>query len=316
MKTRLRLAALSGATLLYGCAMTPVDAPSALETADTVALPLLLRDRSSLRMEASLTGTLTRQGECLYLAGEGYRALILWGDADVQVARLDTDGWLVNNYTTSVRLREGDAIRGAGGFLPEDADLSQRTDQRIPASCGGQAVQLYDVRRNDPSVPSRVPSPQSPPPPPPAPWRSPLLGDAFAYDSSGFAGPRRIIPATGDPREALFVYVLQDMRADRNHKCLSETDDALRVRLSTDFGPLYAGDECEERKGRIVLKENGEQAVSIYAQTDCSRLGRLGFCAGAAGAIWANLGAQSQGYRLRAKQGGWEIELLGIGAIS
>ena len=266
-------------------------------------------------MEALITGTLNRDGNCLYLGLGESRALVLWADADVRVARLDESDWLVNNYTTGQRFREGDMIRGGGGHYPENADLSQLTRDTVPEGCDGPAVQLYDAKKFDPALPAGVPAPP-PPPPPLAPWRSPLLDEAFTYEENGFDGPRRFIPAVADASEAMFIYILQDYRADNSHKCLRDANDTLRARLSERFGTLYSGEACADRDGRIVLLANGEQAVSIHAQTDCSRIGRLGYCAGAAGGIWANLGAQSQAYRLRRKGDGWEIQKLGIGVIS
>ena len=313
MMAKTGLAALTVSLLLVACATpAPEEAAAVTEKSD---LPVLLRDRSPVRMEALVSGTLIRSGECLYLDGEGYRALILWGDENVQVARLDGDSWLVNNYTTSVRLREGDMIRGGGGFLPQDGDLSRWTDDAVPASCTGQAVQMYEVRRYDPSTPDGAPPP--PPPPPPAPSRSRLLDDAFAYKPSGYVGPRTLIPKTADALEAMFAFVLSDYSAnDGPHKCLVGADDALRTRLEAKHGTLYPTNACAWNEGGVVLERNGEKAHFIHAQVDCSRTSELGFCAGMGGATYGNLGAHANGYRLRRKGDGWEIEAIGIGVIS
>lgn len=315
---RLDLAALA-ATLTLAAACTTAEQRTTAEEqvgeASPVGLPVLLRDPSSLAMEAIVAGRLTRRGECLYLgyANERY-ALILWGDADVRVARLDETDWLVNNYTTGQRFREGDMIRGGGGFYSEELSASEITQDSVPEGCDGQALQIYDARKFDPSMPDGVPSP---PPPPPAPSRSRLLDDAFAYESGGFSGPRRTLSAVASAEEAMFVYVLQDYSKDASHKCLRGADDALRMGLQSRFETtLHPESACVDDNGRLVLRANGDQAVSVFAQVDCSRLARLGYCAGAAGGYWANLGAQANAYRLRRKGDGWEVEPLGIGVIS
>ena len=281
-----------------------------------VSLPALLRDPSSLAMEAIVAGRLTRRGECLYLGyADDQYALILWGDADVRLARLDENDWLINNYTTGQRFREGDMIRGGGGFYSVALSANEITRDSVPEGCDGQVVQIHDARKFDPAMPDGVPSP--PPPPPPAPSRSRLLDDAFAYEPGGFSGPRRTLPAVASAEEAMFVYVLQDYSKDASHKCLRGAEDALRMRLQSRFQTtLHSERACVDDNGRSVLRANGEQAVSVFAQVDCSRLARLGYCAGAAGGYWANLGAQANAYRLRRKGDGWEVEKLGIGVIS
>ena len=304
------------ALLLSACASTaPVPQPEEPTAApDLAALPALLTDRAAVRMEALPSGTLTREGSCLYLqSSDGSRALILWGDADVRVARLDPEGWLVNNYTTGQRFREGVTIRGGGGYYPADADLRSLTQAEVPSDCTGPAVQLYDVKRFDPANPNGIPAPP-PPPPRTEPWRSSLLDRAFDPNAGEFAMERRTISGIADPREALFVHVLEAYRGDRNHKCLTDVDDALLARLSARFGTLYPGEACGDDRGRVVLRANNEGAMAIHAQVDCS--GNRGFCAGAAGYVRANLGAEANAYRLRRKGDGWEIERLGIGVIS
>ena len=315
---RHRSAALAAFLILSAACTTAEQGTTTDEQvaeARPVGLPALLRDPSTLAMEAIVAGRLTRRGECLYLAyGDDRHALILWGDADVRVARLDETDWLVNNYTTGQRFREGDMIRGGGGFYSESLSASEITRDDVPDGCDGQAVQIYDAKKFDPAMPDGIPAP--PPPPPPA-SRSSLLDDAFAYEPGGFSGPRRTLTAVTSAEEAMFVYALQDYGRANSHKCLRGADDGLRIRLATRFATtLHPEQACGDADGRLVLRANGEQAVSVFAQVDCSRLARAGFCAGAAGAYWANLGAQANAYRLRPKGDGWEVEKLGIGIIS
>ena len=175
------LFALLGLLTLAGCQKT-FDTPDQVETPVAESprdLPVLLRDRSPLAMEAIVSGRLTRRGACLYLEyAQGLYALVLWGDSEVQIARLDEDGWLVENSTTSQRFREGDMILGGGGFYPEAADPSGLTEDAVPQECDGPAVQIYAVKKFDPASPDgAVTAPVSPKPR--SSQRSPLLDEAF-----------------------------------------------------------------------------------------------------------------------------------------
>ena len=290
------------------------DASQDGATIDPTSLPAVLRDRSPLAMEALVSGKLTRRGACLYLEhAPGQVALILWGDDNVRMGSLDVGGGILNNYTTSQRLLEGDTIRGAGGFYAESADLARIAGAPLPGGCEGPAVQLYNVRKIDPSREDGAPPPPPPAPPPP----SPLLQDAYREDAGDFAGPRRTIADVADPREAMFIHVLQDYRNWEDvHKCLRDADDALRSRLAVRTYALQPEGACGWNDGGVVLEANGERATYIDAEVDCSRLERVGYCAGSAGATYGNLGAEHNAYRLRPKGDGWQIERLGFGVIS
>lgn len=305
-------------TTLFAAACAPsalLDEPSQREaTVDPTSLPTVLRDRSSLAMEALVSGKLTRRGACLYLEhAPGQLALIFWGDDKVRIGSLDVGGWILNNYTTGQRLFEGDMIGGAGGFFPENADLARIAGTSLPPGCEGPAVQLYDVRKIDPS---RVDgAPPAPPPAPPPP--SPLLEQAYRDEAGDFAGPRRTIANADDPRKAMFLYILQEYRGWEDvHKCLRGADDALRSKLAARTYPLQPEGACGWNDGGVVLEANGERATYIDAEVDCSRLERVGYCAGSAGATYGNLGAEHNAYRLRPKGDGWQVERLGIGTIS
>jgi len=263
-------------------------------------------------------GRIIRAGSCLYLEhAPGQRALILWGDENVRVARLDETDWLVNNYTSGLRIREGEMVRGGGGFYPPDADLAGLADGEVPADCEGPAVQLHDIAKFDPSKPDGIPDP--PPPPPPAPSaQDTLLSQAFDEHWGGQRWPRRMIRNVADPREAMFTYVLETYEGRegdmRSHICLRGADRDLLARLSHRFGPLYPQADCSWSGPGVVLTANGESAMYIDARIDCS--GNRGFCAGSGGATYGNLGAEHGSYRLRRKGGGYEIEKLGVSVIS
>ena len=143
--------ALAAASTLVAAACAPQAGPvQQVPTVDPTSLPTILHDRSSLAMEALVSGKLTRRGSCLYLEHAPDRfALIFWGDDEVRIAALDVGGWILNNYTTGERLFEGDMIGGAGGFFPENADLARIAGTSLPSGCAGPAVQLYEVRKLD-----------------------------------------------------------------------------------------------------------------------------------------------------------------------
>jgi hypothetical protein len=282
------------------------------------SLPVILFDYSDFVMEARISGRITRAGSCLYLEhAPGQRALILWGDDDVRVARFDDTDWLVNNYTSGLRIREGEIVRGGGRFYPSDANLGELADGEIPADCTGPAVQLHDVAKFDPSKPGGIPDP--PPPPPPAPSaRDTLLSQAFDEHWDGQRWPRRTISDVADPREAMFTYVLKNYEGREgnmhSHFCLRAAEDELIGRLSQRFGPLYSEADCSWSGPGVVLTTNGESAMFVDARIDCS--GDRGFCAGSGGATYGNLGAEHGAYRLRRKNDGWEIEKLGLSVVS
>jgi len=168
----------------------------------------------------------------------------------VRVARLDETDWLVNNYTSGLRIREGEMVRGGGGFYPPDADLAGLADGEVPADCEGPAVQLHDIAKFDPSKPDGIPDP--PPPPPPAPSaQDTLLSQAFDEHWGGQRWPRRMIRNVADPREAMFTYVLETYEGRegdmRSHICLRGADRDLLARLDGRSG------DTEPRRAQLCL---------------------------------------------------------------
>ncbi|WP_417322369.1 hypothetical protein [Erythrobacter aureus] len=269
-------------------------------------------------METLVSGRITRDGSCLYLEhSPGHLSLILWADEDVQVATLDETDWLVNNYTSGLRIREGEIVRGGGGFYPRDADLMALTGDEVPADCAGPAVQLYNISKYDSAKPDRIPDPLPPQPPGPS-TDDMLLSQAFDERWDGQRLPRRTIKGIADPREAMFTYVLQDYKGRernmRSHFCLRGADEHLLASLSRQFGLLFPGDACSWNGPGVVVTATGEKAMFIDARIDCS--GAREFCAGSGGATYGNLGAEHGAYRLRRKGDGWQIEKLGLGVIS
>lgn len=303
------------AATLSGCLALP-EAEIGTDRGGTASsLPVILHDRSGLAMEARMSGKITRAGSCLYLEhAPGQRALILWGDDDVRVARLDDTDWLVNNYTSGLRIREGELVRGGGGLYPPDAAVAGLADGEVPADCEGPAVQLHDIAKFDPSKPGGIPDP-----PPPAPSaQDSLLSQAFDERWDGQRWPRRTIRNVADPREAMFAYILENYEGRegnmRGHICLRAAEGGLIARLSQRFGPLHPEAECSWSGAGVVLTANGESGMFVDARIDCS--GNRGFCVGSGGATYGNLGAEHGAYRLRSKGGGWEIEKLGASIVS
>ena len=300
-------------------ACAPVDESDTGEQPGAVEspLPVILKDRSTIRMEALVSGRITRAGSCLYLEhSPGHLALILWADEDVQVARLEQSDWLVNNYTSGLRIREGEMVRGGGGFFPGDSDLVALTGDEVPADCAGPAVQLYEIAKYDPTNPDGIPDPPLRPPGPST--DDMLLSQAFDEHWDGQRWPKRMIEGIADPREAMFTYVLQDYEGREGdmhaHFCLRESSDATRANLSRRFGQVFSGSQCSWNGPGVVLTDTGEKAMFIDAKVDCS--GNRGFCAGFGGATYGNLGAEHGAYRLRRKGDGWEIEKLGLSVVS
>ena len=301
-------------------ACAPVDESDTGEQPGAVEspLPVILKDRSTIRMEALVSGRITRAGSCLYLEhSPGHLALILWADEDVQVARLEQSDWLVNNYTSGLRIREGEMVRGEGGFYPRNADLEVLTGNEVSADCTGPAVQLYEVTKYDPEKPGGIPDPPSPPPPGPS-TDDMLLSQAFDEHWDGQRLPKRMIRGIVDPREAMFAYVLQNYKGREGnmhaHFCLRGADENLLASLSRQFGRLFPGDACSWNGPGVVVTATGEKAMFIDARIDCS--GDRGFCAGSGGATYGNLGAEHGSYRLRRKGDGWQIEKLGLSVVS
>lgn len=230
------------------------------------SLPVILKDRGTSRLEALVSGRITRAGSCLDLEhSPGQRALILWADEDVQVATLDETDWLVNYYTSGLRIREGEFVRGGGGFYPRDANLMALTGDEVPADCTVPAVQLYEITKYDPAKPDDIPDPRPPPAPGPS-TDDMLLSQAFDKHWDGQRWPRRTIKGIADPLEAMFTYVLESYeRREGNmhaHFCLRGADENLRNRLTNRFGALYPEVECSWDDAGVVLTQNGEKPCS------------------------------------------------------
>jgi len=301
-------------------ACAPVDESDTGEQPGAVEspLPVILKDRSTIRMEALVSGRITRAGSCLYLEhSPGHLALILWADENLKVATLDEADWLVNNYTSGLRIREGEFVRGGGGFYPRDANLMALTGDEVPADCTGPAVQLYEIAKYDPAKPDGIPDPPPPPPPGPSPDDM-LLSRAFDEHWDGQRWPRRTIKGIADPLEAMFTYVLENYEGREGnmhaHFCLRGADENLLASLSRQFRRLFPGDACSWNGPGVVVTATGEKAMFIDARIDCS--GDRGFCAGSGGATYGNLGAEHGSYRLRRKRDGWQIEKLGLSVVS
>ena len=95
-------------------------------------------------------------------------------------------------------------------------------------------------------------------------------------------------------------YVLQDYDGREGdmhaHFCLRGANDDLRNRLTRRFGQLFSAVDCSWNDGGVILSRNGEKAMFIDVNVDCS--GNRGFCAGFCGATYGNLGAEHGAYRL------------------
>lgn len=116
----------------------------------------------------------------------------------------------------------------------------------------------------------------------------------------------------------MFTYILESYEGRPGnmhpHFCLRAANEAAIARLSRRFGPLYPEAACSWSGPGVILTANGERAMYIDAQIDCT--GDRGFCAGSGGATYGNLGAEHGAYRLRRKGDGWEIEKLGLSVVS
>lgn len=94
-------------------------------------------------------------------------------------------------------------------------------------------------------------------------------------------------------------YVLQDYDGREGdmhaHFCLRGANDDLRNRLTRRFGQLFSAVDCSWNDGGVILSRNGEKAMFIDVNVDCS--GNRGFCAGFCGATYGNLGAEHGAYQ-------------------
>ena len=294
---------LSPLLLLAGC--TPVQDTSPegqdVPTASTDLPVVPLETNRQLSMEALLSGTLTRRGECLYLGTGEDAPLIVWGD-DVRAARLDEDDWLVNDYTTGLRFREGDMIQGGGGAYPVNADLSVIADPAPPASCGTNAVQLYDVKRMNPPPP--------PPPPPPPHDRA-----------EGLAGTPVEPLSRPDVVEALFRHQFANnasgAQRDIAAVCLEVAGGDPPAQFLTRFAATapraLPASACEFRGVRYVVKASGEPAI-VHFVSSLACTGDV--CEARGGYREANLSASVNRYRLEKRGLRWQVVADMIEVIS
>lgn len=302
-RLRLVLSAVLGSAIIAACAETPTPSTDEPDR----SLPVLPQDlRDVPRMEAMLGGMLTRKGDCLYLDTGENEYLIIWSD-DVRAAQLDDSDWMVNDYTTGQRFREGDMVRGGGGTQPTDADLAAITEPDPPADCIGPAVQFYDVRKYDPASPGGVPEP--PPPPPPGPSLIDMARNPDAPE-----GPSFTMPGVADPREALFLLLVREFR-ERGPEppvlCLRASGNLL-ARLQARYPALRSEDACHWQDGGVVSVDGGKRAMFLHAEVECE--GDRCFAEG--GATYGNLGAEANAYRLERRGDGWRIQQLGIQIMS
>lgn len=310
----MRVAAALGTLALLGCsqpAPDPVTATTQPPHTAERALPVVLTYADGPALEAIMAGTLRRRGPCLFLDTGAQPALILWGD-DVRAARLNEDDWLVTNYTTNQRFREGDFLQGAGGSLPESLDLGAVTPEEIPFECErSSAVIFYGVKKADP--PNRAGGPPNPPPPPPPP---PGIIEQVKNSPPAPGFPFITVAGIADPREALFAHVIAEYRDNAQFTqrtiCLTDTEGDLVERLNSRFGRIEPDRSCGWKQGGVILQSRGESALFIHAKADCS--GRE--CAAEGGATYGNLGGEGHGYRMRRKSDGWTIQKSGIMWIS
>ena len=116
-----------------------------------------------------------------------------------------------------------------------------------------------------------------------------------------------------EPREALFLHLLTELRRDKGRRhtpaCLRDVSDDLFRRLSPRFANLHRAAECRWRNGGVVLRQGGGAAVLIGAKLACD--GAHG-CAAEGVQVTGNFGGDGQGYSMHPVPGGWEIRRVGV----
>lgn len=277
------------------------------------SLPVILTDKKLGAMEAIIEGTLVRRGPCFYFGNGPEDAVIVWEEGTT-INSADERG-LTILLRSGLRITEGDTLRGGGGHLPPGLPISDFTNEPVPDECStGDAVQLHSVeivetvRRDDPEV--------RPPPPAPAPAMPSFLGSVKNHADAGGAVVG-VIRGVHDPREALFIRVLSDIRDEQGHRnspaCLREIDDGLFARLSQRFDELYRARECRWSDGGVVLRRDEKEAVFVSANLDCDGKNH---CVAEGARVYGNVGGEGQGYILRPVAGGWEIRTVGVSWMS
>ena len=303
-----RLFTLSAAALLAtaisACTAAPPERTDATNP-DIAGLPVILMQRDdALAMEALVSGSLVREGPCIYLHTGARRELIVWGD-DVRAGKLDGDGWLVTDYTTNERFLPGDMLQGGGGAYPEDADLALIADPAPPAECAGPAVQLYDVHRIGDS-PLRTPPGPPPPPPPPG---------------AGLAGSP-VAPSTRpDVLEALFRHQFANNASGQQKKaggyCLevagTDPDAAFLSRFAGTNPTVYPASDCTFDDVQYTLRATGQPAIVHFVSAlSCSATA----CEARGGYREGNLSSSVNRYRLEYRGGRWQVVQDVMEAIS
>ncbi|MXP13592.1 hypothetical protein GRI44_02335 [Altererythrobacter confluentis] len=307
-----------GVLALAGCDGTnrldmPLVPEGKLPGTERGNLPVILTDKKLGAMEAIIEGTLVRRGPCFYFDNGPEDAVIVWEEGTT-INSADERG-LTILLRSGLRITEGDTLRGGGGHLPSGLPISDFTNEPVPDECAtGDAVQLHSVeivetvRRDDPEV--------RPPPPPPAPVMPSFLDSVKNHDTAGGA-VAGVIRGVDDPREALFIRVLSDIRDEQGHRnspaCLREIDDALFARLSQRFDELYRASECRWSDGGVVLRRDEKGAVFVSANLDCDGKDH---CVAEGARVYGNVGGEGLGYILRPVAGGWEIRTVAVSWMS
>lgn len=295
------------------------------QTKDVPLFPLLSKDVPPPILVPT-TGTLVRDGQCLFLDGPRGRALILWRAG----SRLGQEGdaLVVREGPTAARdpapaLVVGSEITGAGGVQTLTREqISRIAEPDPPESCGLRVAPLSMIEPGRPrtygvdSVPGAGSS--APPPPPPPPPRTPPASSLQrTRDPSveDVGSPHRI-PAVADPREALFAFLIPRYQRSDGHQgkaiCLSDTGPELLARLEVRYRGLHPSEACGWREGGVILKKTGEAALFMFAKVDCHRTK----CAAEGGATYGNVGGEGIGYRMLHRGDGWSIQETGVGWIS
>lgn len=301
---------------LAGCEGTnQIDVPNVPDgkfpATERYDLPVVLTAKEPGAMGAVTASTLARRGPCLYLGTGPEEAVIVWEDG----AKIDTasERGFAIVLPSGLRVVEGDKLRGAGGTLPSVEPISDFTNESVPAECAtGDAVQFHGIQIVE-SAQGNEPGRGPPPPPPPAPSFLENLKD----NDTGEGTVREVIRGVDDPREALFMYILGEIRRDQDHRnppaCLRDVDDELYARLSQQFDEIHRAGDCRWSDGGVILRRNEKGAVFVSANLDCDGRAR---CVAEGARVYGNVGGEGEGYILRPVTGGWEIRTVGLSWMS
>jgi hypothetical protein len=309
---------IAGGLVLAGCeGANGLDVPGVpdgkLPGAEPYDWPVILTRKRLDAMEASTAGTLVRRGPCFHLSSGPEEAVILWEEGTM-INPADERGLTVV-LPSGMHIAEGDTLRGRGGNLPTRRPISDFTDEPVPDECAtGNAVQLHSVEIVETA---RKDTPDDrPPPPPPSPPAPSFLDTVRRHADAGGAVAGGI-RAVDDPREALFMHVLSEIRDVQGRRnapaCLREVDNELFARLSQRFDELYRASECRWIDGGVVLRRDEREAVFVIANLDCDGNER---CVAEGARVSGNLGGEGQGYTLQPVAGGWKIKTVGVSWMS